>query len=161
MRCLCGLIAALALSAVSPALAKERPQAANHTTNSPDEPLAKKFSLAKSAEFLDDIALNWTRERKCGTCHTNYVYLIARPALKEKPSAAWTEVQQFFVHRATNWDSGKKDDKPRWDAEVVATAVTLAFTDAQTTGKLQPATRKALDKMWTLQKKDGGWNWLK
>src|SRR5262249_36438063 len=100
------------------------------TANSPDEPLAKQFSLAKSAEFLDAVALGWTRERKCGTCHTNYAYMISRPALKEKPSAAWTEVHQFFMDRAANWDSGKKEDKPRWDAEVVATAVTLAFHDA-------------------------------
>jgi squalene-hopene/tetraprenyl-beta-curcumene cyclase len=44
---------------------------------------------------------------------------------------------------------------------VVATAVTLAFNDAQTTGRLHPLTRQALDRMWTLQKPDGGWNWLK
>jgi squalene-hopene/tetraprenyl-beta-curcumene cyclase len=39
--------------------------------------------------------------------------------------------------------------------------VTLAFNDAKTTGKLHPLTRKALDRMWTLQQKDGGFKWLK
>src|SRR5262249_13450863 len=59
--------------------------------------------------------------------------------------------------RAANWDTAK----PRWDTEVVATAVTLAFHDAQTTGKLHPLSRQALDRMWTLQKPHGAWSWLK
>jgi squalene-hopene/tetraprenyl-beta-curcumene cyclase len=50
---------------------------------------------------------------------------------------------------------------PRWDAEVVATAAALAFNDAATSGTLSPLTRKALDRMWTVQRADGGWNWLK
>ena len=39
--------------------------------NSPDEPMAPSLSLAKSAAFLDAVALDWTRKRQCGTCHTN------------------------------------------------------------------------------------------
>jgi squalene-hopene/tetraprenyl-beta-curcumene cyclase len=50
---------------------------------------------------------------------------------------------------------------PRWDAEVVATAAALAFNDAATTGKLHPLTRTALDRMWTVQKEHGGWDWLR
>jgi squalene-hopene/tetraprenyl-beta-curcumene cyclase len=50
---------------------------------------------------------------------------------------------------------------PRWDAEVVMSAVVLAYNDAATSGKLHPTTRKALDRMWTVQKEDGGFNWLK
>jgi squalene-hopene/tetraprenyl-beta-curcumene cyclase len=125
--------------------------------NSPDEPLAKSYSPAKAAEFLDSTCLAWTRERHCGSCHTNYPYLMARPALKEGDLAAFREVRKFFEDRAAHWDTAK----PRWDAEVVATAATLAISDAYTTGKLHPLTRQALDRMWTLQKKDGGWSWLK
>lgn len=129
--------------------------------NSKDEPLADKVSLAKSAEFLDGIAVSWTREKKCGTCHTNYPYLMARPFLKEGASTGLDEVRKFFETRVANWDGKEKTDKPRWDAEVVATASTLAFNDAQTTGKLHPLTRKALDRMWTVQRADGSWAWLK
>ena len=43
----------------------------------------------------------------------------------------------------------------------MATAAALAFNDAATTGKLHVQTRQALDRMWTLQRDDGGWNWLK
>jgi squalene-hopene/tetraprenyl-beta-curcumene cyclase len=35
------------------------------------------------------------------------------------------------------------------------------MNDARTTGKLHPATRKALDKTWTLQRPDGSWLWPK
>ena len=51
-----------------------------------------------------------------------------------------------------------KEKGPRWDAEVVATAAALAFNDAATTGKLHDTTRQALDRMWTVQREDGGWS---
>ena len=47
-----------------------------------DEPLAAKFSTERTADFLDAAAVGWTRERRCGSCHTNYPYLWARTALK-------------------------------------------------------------------------------
>src|SRR5262249_11933780 len=87
--------------------------------------------------------------------------LMARPVLKDQPSAAHAEVRKFFEDRVAHWDRGQPGDKPRWDAEVVATASLLALTDARTTGTLHPRPRQALDRMWTLQQKDGGWTWLK
>ena len=36
-----------------------------------------------------------------------------------------------------------------------------ALNDAATTGQLHPLTRKALDRVWTLQKPGGGFDWLK
>jgi squalene-hopene/tetraprenyl-beta-curcumene cyclase len=130
--------------------------------NPADEPLAKKLSVAKAGEYLDGVALGWTREQNCGTCHTNYAYLLARPRLDNgKPSAAHAEVRKFFEGRVANWDSGEPGAKPRWDTEVVATAAFLALNDAHGTGKLHPMTRQALDRMWKLQQKDGAWDWLK
>ncbi|HYT91585.1 MAG TPA: prenyltransferase/squalene oxidase repeat-containing protein [Gemmataceae bacterium] len=143
---------------LSPARAKA--QAPKLTPNSADEPLARAFSLARSAAVLDNQSLAWTQQRKCGTCHTNYPYLLARPLLKGD-TAALTEVRTFFEKRIANWDSGKKEDKPRWDTEVVATGATLAIQDALTTGKLHPLTRQALDRIWKLQQPEGAWNWLK
>jgi squalene-hopene/tetraprenyl-beta-curcumene cyclase len=125
--------------------------------NSPDEPLAQKLSLAKAADFLDAVSLNWTQERNCGSCHTNYPYLLARTFLKTGDQGSLVAVRSFFEDRAAHWDT----KKPRWDTEVVATASTLAFNDAQTTGKLHPLTKGALDRMWTLQRPDGSWEWLK
>ena len=127
------------------------------TPNRPDEPIAAKLSLANAADFLDRVSLSWTEQRKCGTCHTNYPYLLARPALRNYAGSAARKVREFFEERAANWDT----NKPRWDTEVVATASALAFNDAQTTGKLHPLTRSALDRMWKLQRADGSWEWLK
>lgn len=91
------------------------------------------------------------------TCHTNYAYLYARPSVSSD-APAHQEVRHYaeqLVHQ--RW----QENGPRWDAEVVATAAALAFNDAATTRKLHPATRTALDRMWTVQREDGGWSWLK
>jgi squalene-hopene/tetraprenyl-beta-curcumene cyclase len=129
--------------------------------NSPDEPVAARLSEGKAAEFLDAVALDWTRTRQCGTCHTNYNYLIARPALDLGDRSAHDEIRRFFEDRVAGWDGGEPGDAPRWDAEVVATASALALNDAATGGRLHPRTRQALDRMWTLQREDGAWDWLK
>ncbi|MHB1422074.1 MAG: prenyltransferase/squalene oxidase repeat-containing protein [Gemmataceae bacterium] len=129
--------------------------------NSADEPRLQSMSLSAAARFLDSAAVNWTRDRKCATCHTNVPYLFARAALKDKPSEGKAIVRRFFEERVAHWDDQTKAAKPRFDAEVVVTAVALAFDDAQTSGKLHPLTRKALDRIWTLQRPDGSWNWLK
>jgi len=143
-----------------PGAEKVKPTAADPGRNRANEPFAKEHSLKKAAAFLDRVALDWTRERKCGTCHTNVPYLMARGVLKEQ-AANEKLVRSFFEQRATNWDRGKKGDKPRWDTEVVVTGVTLALHDAATTGKLHKLSKQALDRMWKVQQKTGAWEWLK
>ena len=158
--------AALALGALAGSLGLpvrgDEPSTSVPAPNSPDEPLAGTLSLAGSGAFLDGVALDWTRKRQCGTCHTNYAYLISRPALGDRsPSDAQGEIRTFFEDRVAHWDDAEPSAKPRWDTEVVATAATLALNDAATTGRLHPRTRQALDRIWTLQKDDGSWSWLK
>jgi squalene-hopene/tetraprenyl-beta-curcumene cyclase len=126
-----------------------------------DEPKLARCSLERAAQYLDNVAVEWTRKRNCGTCHTNIPYLMARPFLKEFDSPGQSEVRAFFEKRIAHWNDPDKAAKPRWDAEVLSTAEALAINDAATTGKLHPLTRQALDRMWTLQTKDGGWDWLK
>lgn len=124
--------------------------------NRGDEPVGP-FSLQRAVHFLDNAALDWQNQRKCFTCHTNFAFLYARPQVNFDDvthSTVRRYAEELVLER---WP----DQGPRWDAEVVATAAALAFNDAATTGKLQETTRIALDKMWTLQKEDGGWNWLK
>jgi squalene-hopene/tetraprenyl-beta-curcumene cyclase len=153
-----GLAAAVLLTSAAPVWAADPPKP---SPNSADEPMAPKLSLAKAAEFLDMANVHWTAVKNCGTCHTNYPYLMARPVLKDQPGDAPAKVRQFFEDRITNWDRGEEGDKPRWDTEVVATAAALAINDARSTGKLHHLTRKALDRMWPLQQKDGAWKWQK
>lgn len=134
----------------------DEPAAPNVNVISRDEPLAEKLSLAKAAGYLDRAAEDWQTTRACATCHTNLAYLMARPVLESIAPAPPT-VRDFVEEMVeARWENVG----PRWDAEVVAVAAALAANDAQTTGKLHPLTRKALDKMWTLQREDGGWSWL-
>ena len=125
--------------------------------NRSDEPLAESFDLDKAVRFLDSASLQWQKQQKCFTCHTNYAHLYARPA-KDISDPAIREVRKFAEELITKrWEK----DGPRWDAEVVGTAAALAFNDAASTGHLDPLTRTALDRMLTVQREDGGFNWIK
>jgi squalene-hopene/tetraprenyl-beta-curcumene cyclase len=161
------LWAALAASfLLTPAARAQEPELfPRPTANSADEPMAKKLSLARSAEFLDNAAMAWMKSRKCASCHTTYPYVMARPMLGNAKAPALLQTRKFFEERVAEWDKGGKGvglfEGTEGVTEVVATAATLAFHDAQSTGKLHPLTRKALDRMWTLQQKDGAWTWNK
>jgi len=125
--------------------------------NQADEPLAAVFSAAKARDFLDHSSLAWQKTHKCLTCHTNYLYLLSRPSFNSTdpaPRAVREFVEQLVSER---WPQ----QGPRWDAEVVMTALVLAAGDAATTGQLHPLSRQALDRIWTVQKEDGGFEWLK
>lgn len=153
--------AILCLAFTSLAVGAEPERYPKPAPNSADEPKAKALSLTRSAAFLDSAAVNWTRARKCGTCHTNFAYLMARPSLGDPAPPAQAVVRDFFERRVAGWDGPARGDRPRNDTEVVATAVALALNDAGTTGKLHPRTRQALDRMWSLQKAGGAWDWEK
>jgi squalene-hopene/tetraprenyl-beta-curcumene cyclase len=133
---------------------------ANPGPNTDKEPIAEKFSLERGARFLDTVSVNWTRNRKCGTCHTNYAHMMAGPMVERPASTELVEVRAFFEARAAGWDKPDKSAKPIRDGEIVATAAALAFNDAASTGRLDPLTRAALDRMWTIQRPDGAWNWF-
>lgn len=124
--------------------------------NTPDEPVAAEFSLGRAKHFLDSASLAWQKKRDCMTCHTNYLYLMARPALGADDAAHQT-VRRYAEDLVTKrW----KEKGPRWDTEVVMAALVLAYNDGLTTGKLNPVSREALDKMWTVQRDDGGVDWI-
>jgi squalene-hopene/tetraprenyl-beta-curcumene cyclase len=137
--------------------AAETVVAADAGPNLADEPVRKEFSLAAATDFLDAASADWWQSRQCFTCHTNYSYLLARPGLKKPLPDALNVRQQLEDLVEKRW----VDKGPRWDAEVVMSGAILAQHDAATTGKLHPTTRKALDRMWTVQRADGGFNWLK
>src|SRR4029434_25188 len=127
---------------------------------SPDEPLGREFSLEQAARALDRAALHWQKTQACTACHTMLPYLMARPALVEvlRPS---DEVRRFFEEVV----AGKREAMPNYtcgdvDAAVaIGVAAALTLNDRATTGKLHPMTRQALDRLWTLQRPDGSWQW--
>lgn len=131
-----------------------------------NEPFAPKLSLEKGAEYLDRSAIGWLKEYECSSCHSSYSFLMARPMLGDFNAPALIQIKSFVDGRINGWDKngiglGLPKDDDEAVTEIVGAAATLAFFDAQTTGKLQPTTRKALDRMWTVQRPDGSWNWNK
>jgi len=123
----------------------------------PEEPLRETFSVDAAKRFLDISILHWQKQRKCFTCHTNYPYLMARPLLGAQ-DIAHRQVRAFAEQTVTDqWP----DRGPNFDAEVVSIAALLAFNDALDTDKLHHVTRRALDRMWDLQREDGGFDWIR
>ena len=120
---------------------------------SPDEPMAPSFSQVKAAAYLDAIALAWTHERKCGTCHTNYAYMMGRPALGHENRAVADEIRAFFTEKVEH-----RSYSPAVPHALILAGV-LAINDAETTRHLDPVTRQALDRMWELQGPDGSWEY--
>lgn len=128
---------------------------------SPNEPLRKTLSLTKAAESLDRTAVAWVRQQQGGACHTGWPYVYSRAVLlQEAPTDSLAQVRRFFEGRITQWDEDEKQKKHQ-HREIVGTATALAIHDAQTSGSLHPVTRQALNRMWTLQRPDGAWNWPK
>jgi squalene-hopene/tetraprenyl-beta-curcumene cyclase len=129
---------------------------------SPDEPLAERFSIERTVRLLDASATDWLVSRECIACHTMTPYLMARPA-GEGILPASMDVRLFFESVADGRHAGVPDPAsfPQDGVSAVAvnTAVGLALNDRQTTRQLHPATRQALDRMWTLQRADGSWEW--
>lgn len=158
------LLLALGLRGAEPSTPKP-PELPKPGATKSDEPFAKKFSLAKSAGFLDQVSVQWVRSHNCASCHTSYPFLMARPLLGDAKAPTLVWFREYLEARVAGWDRGKKgaglpDEEDEAVTEIVATAATLAFDDART-GKLNPLTRQALDRMWTVQRKDGSWDWNK
>jgi squalene-hopene/tetraprenyl-beta-curcumene cyclase len=123
------------------------------------EPLAREFSLKRAARSLDVSALHWQKTRKCAACHTLPPYLMARPYLAAV-SPEPPEVRRFFETIVEHRQEGEPNlPKDAVSAVVIEVGVALAFHDQATTGKLHRRTRQELDRMWSLQRPDGGWEW--
>ena len=113
-----------------------------------------------AADHLDRMAVGWTRQHHCGSCHSNYPFLMARPAPR---SSTHGDRRGPWVLREASRPLGRRG---RRSEAPVGCRGRLDGRGARhprrgTTGPLHPLTRKALDRMWTLQKADGGWDWLK
>ena len=126
-----------------------------------NEPYLGRLSLSKAIEFLDAGA--HAHENNCCACHGTLAYLAARPALSAATSAHGQRrqaLEEFAAKLAAEKFSPRETPALRV-SEAVMTASVLAQHDAVAQGKLLPLTRNALDRIWDLQRDDGGWNWVK
>ncbi len=145
------LLATLLAIAASPS-AEEPP--AKPAPNSPDEPLAKRMSVARAVDFIDRASLHWQRSRECVTCHTNGAYLMARGRFQADP-APHISIRKFFEQYVDGWV-----DKRPGPYIIVTTAASLAMDDAAK-DKLSATTKTAFGEAWKIQREDGSWDWLK
>lgn len=157
MRSGCRLLILAALCSALPLMVRNcRAADVDYLAPEADEPLAKSLSLEAAGRSLDASAVWWQKTHGCSQCHANMMYLIARPALDGilKPDP---KVRTFYENLVLDrWE--KKG--LRYEPEAVVVAVPLAFHDYRTQGKLHPATRKALDRMLSLQRPEGNWTLL-
>jgi hypothetical protein len=126
-----------------------------------NEPYLGHFALSKATEYLDAGA--HAHEKNCFACHGTFAYLPARSA-SGATSSTHLQTRRALEEFAVKLAAAKlspSETLPTRVAEAVMTATALAQHDAITQGKLHPATRKVLDRIWDLQRDDGGWNWVK
>jgi squalene-hopene/tetraprenyl-beta-curcumene cyclase len=112
----------------------------------------ERLSCSKAAAYLDAGA--HAHENNCFACHATYAYLAARPALAATASAI-RETRQALERAAAKLVAEKLGPEDK------SNRVALAQDDAAGGGKLQPLTRQTLDRIWDVQREDGGWNWIK
>jgi squalene-hopene/tetraprenyl-beta-curcumene cyclase len=124
-------------------------------SNRLDEPMRGEFSMQAAVRFLDAAALNWQKDRKCFACHTDYAFLFTRPVISWK-TPAHERIRSNLQQLAEKPQTGRYHV-----TKSVMAASVLAQNDALTTGKLHPITRTALDRIWGLQREDGGFDWMK
>ncbi len=153
-------VTALAFLSAAPSQAAEAelppPVMTPEPVASPDEPFLKKISAEKAALYLDTIAANWSAQRQCGTCHTNYAYMMARPSLGlASDPAVEARVRAFFEERVN-----LRSSRPALPHSLILAAM-LTINDAEHGKGLSPATRDALDRVWELQGGDGTWKYPK
>jgi squalene-hopene/tetraprenyl-beta-curcumene cyclase len=121
----------------------------------PDEPFRNQFSLDAAVRFLDAVALNWQEDHNCFACHSDYAFFSTRPVVSWNVPAH-EQLRAKLEHMVENPRKTKHHV-----TETVMAASMLAQNDALTTGKLHSTTRRALDRIWTVQREDGGFDWMK
>jgi squalene-hopene/tetraprenyl-beta-curcumene cyclase len=130
---------------------------------SADGPRVQSFgaeSIRAAAQYLDDGALAWTREKSCVACHTTGAYLLDRPSLTAQLGKPSEEVHAAFVKGVQDTlPPTKHDGFTTYYAQserAVWRAACLVQWDKHVTGKLSEATARALHAMLLQQASHGG-----
>jgi squalene-hopene/tetraprenyl-beta-curcumene cyclase len=141
------------------------------------------WNRAAAAKYLDDRMDLWFTNAKklrtgdekttCVSCHSSIPYALARPALRRAmhttaPAAeearlveeTTRRVESYGTHEVLYEMNDVKKSESR-GTEAVLNTVVLASADVAA-GRREPggATRKALERLWEIQRPDGAWDWL-
>ncbi|MFK7779361.1 MAG: terpene cyclase/mutase family protein [Gimesia sp.] len=124
-----------------------------------DERVLKEFSLELADRYLEQGSIAWSKQRNCVSCHTNGLYLFARPELTTELGPPSVESRKFFI---TELRKMKQRDHEKlltgfFPTQAAYIAAGLAEWDRHVSKKLSPETDEALRFMLSLQANDGSW----
>ena len=141
------------------------------------------WNPAAAAKYLDDRMDLWFTNAKklrtgdekttCVSCHSSIPYALARPALRRAMHASAPAAQEarlveettrrlesYGAHEVLYEMNDVKKSESR-GTEAVLNTVVLASADVAAGRKdAGGATRKALERLWEIQRPDGAWDWL-
>jgi len=124
---------------------------------SASEPIRAHYSESKALAFASNVALKWSRQNQCGTCHTNIAYLMARPLL---PGAASDPIQHEVREHAEEYLNNPFSEPIEFLPFLIATtASALAINDALTDGTFDPKVRSLFEQLWKIQNAGGSWDY--
>ena len=121
------------------------------------------FSAEKADSYLKRGALFWWAQKKCVTCHTNYIYGAERPSLSPVLGEPAAEVRGHFIKSLDDFDKLEGDERKALKNGVRPThiaAITrgLVEWDKHVTGSLSDESKRALSLMFELQSPNGSWS---
>ncbi|MBX7200184.1 MAG: terpene cyclase/mutase family protein [Rhodospirillaceae bacterium] len=128
------------------------------------EPMVPVASIARASHFLETWSLKWTRQNKCGTCHTNLAHVMAEPFLVERDKAAEKEIRDSLFDFLASYKPGEvPPDQQRannnilWNRLVIASI--FAISDGEAGMPQDPRTLARFDQIWAMQNPDGSFNY--
>ena len=139
-----------------------RGQSTGVSRNRPDE-ARMAYSPEKAIDFIERSVSNWQEKRRCVTCHTNGLHLVAG-AQTTPTSNVLVGSQEFTREYLTSFITGAAKPHGQHGAieGIVAGASFLAISEMLTDKKLHAETITALDYIWSKQDPSGAWeDWLK
>jgi hypothetical protein len=142
--------------------------------------LSSDWNKQLAAEYLDSRQKEWfawapaqASGGPCVSCHTGVTYLLARPALRralgEREPNSYEAglldgLRKRLEHNELMFRGLSQEPKATQAKGVDAIVSALSLTLAETGPALSPETNKALDRMWSLQIREGAaegaWHWF-
>ena len=142
-RLMAWILATFPLSLIHPLSAQKN--GASFSPNLADETIAENFSADRAIVFIEDSVSRWQSNRKCVTCHTNGLHLVAA-SLATPTSKVFLENRKFARDYVSGYISGKSKPIRQYGAieGIVAASSFLAISEMTTGTKLHPDTASAL-----------------
>jgi squalene-hopene/tetraprenyl-beta-curcumene cyclase len=119
----------------------------------------------KSGAWITTAAAGLSNNPTCNTCHTTTPYMMALAQFDKPSTPNAAKVRASFVSRLNATKSyygppGSAKEKESFGTEAILNATSLAFGDLAVGTAISADSKAALDKMWSLQRADGAWDWL-